>query len=179
MITRVVAVGTPPLYVVANAITAPSIALTKLTNFQAFIPTSHNQRLSTLHLHRAGQSGRAHVGLFRPVTGQIAVGPRRFKDTLNRSQVVVCSVVHSGITKTRSRTRDQIQCLSLIGGDSFAPNGAPPCGNRHSELKFLDIAEQHRANCHESSAAKELTLLPAAEVSFVRAWTKSLCVFEG
>jgi len=25
----------------------------------------------------------------------------------------------------------------------------------------VDIAEQHRANCHESSAAKGLTLLPA------------------
>jgi hypothetical protein len=78
MITCVVVVGRPLLYVVAKVITDHRTfhCVDKATRCGPFIPTSQNQRLSTLHLHRAGPIGRPRkLALFRPVTRQIDVEP--------------------------------------------------------------------------------------------------------
>jgi hypothetical protein len=40
--------------------------------------------------------------------------------------------------------------------ESFAPNSANHCENLPLELQSFDIAEQHRADCHESDAASAL-----------------------
>ena len=108
--------------------------------------------------HQANDRGYS----FRPVTGQTAVGANKMKNKLYRFSMVVCSVVHRWLKliKTRRRTRGSYRAPFVDGIKRFAPNGGNPCDNLHSELKLFDIAEQHRAHCHESGAVKELTRLP-------------------
>jgi hypothetical protein len=45
-----------------------------------------------------------------------------------------------------------MQLISQKGERSFAPNSANHCENLSLEMQSFAIAEQHRANCHESDA---------------------------
>jgi hypothetical protein len=84
MVTYVLVVGTPPLYVVAHAITAPSFAPTKLISCGPFHPDkSESAPFNSTSSHHACPIGRPRkLALYRPVTEHIPLGPRRCKDKL-------------------------------------------------------------------------------------------------
>jgi hypothetical protein len=53
--------------------------------------------------------------------------------------------------------------FAFCGNRLFAPNGANPCDNLHLELRLFDTDQQHRTDCHENGATKEL---PCSASSF-------------
>src|ERR1700680_2586171 len=66
------------------------------------------------------------------------------------------ALIQTKIATQNDAVCSQLHTLPFCGNTVFARSGANPCDNPHLELRLLDAAQQHRTDCHENGAAKEL-----------------------